>query len=215
MKRTIPLFITFASGLLMVVQYYVQRWNWIGDALAVWFQIITAFAYILGAVSMVVVNGKKIQRRSDGWIYNLVLLLALVTTLVAGFYPRPDGKLPTEEGSVFDWIFRFVYSPLSATTYSLLAFFIASAAFRAFKAKSLESTLLLVTALFVIFFRVPAGESLVGSLPVGEFIEQFIMGGFNTAGQRAVQLGASIGLISVSLKIILGVERSYLGGGDG
>lgn len=38
------------------------------------------------------------------------------------------------------------------------------------------------------------------------------MGGFNAAGQRAIMLGASVGLISVSLKILLGIERSYLGG---
>jgi hypothetical protein len=45
-------------------------------------------------------------------------------------------------------------------------------------------------------------------------VEEWIMGTFNTAGQRAIMLGASIGMISVSMKILLGVERSYLGGGE-
>ena len=212
MKRTVPLLITFVTGVLMIVQYYVESWKVVGETLGEWFQIIAAFGYILGAASLLVVNGKKIQRRAEGWGYNVALLVTLVLTLALGFYRDSPDRLPIDEGTAFNWVFRYVYTPLASTTYSLLAFFIASAAFRAFRAKSVESTLLLVTALIVIIFRVPAGEALVPGWDVGSFIDDIIMGGFNTAGQRAVLLGASIGLISVSLKIILGIERSYLGG---
>ncbi len=218
MRRQVPLFITFASGLVMMVQYYFATWNWLGDMLTEWFQIITAFAYILGAASLVVVNGRRIQRRSPGWIYNLVLLLSLAATLSLGLLVRKAGYTPIDEGMPFDWLFRFVFTPLSATTFALVAFFIASAAFRAFKAKSIEATLLLVTAFLVMLLRVPLGEQiwintpLVNHIDIGDLVDRVIMGGFNTAGQRAILLGASIGLISISLKIILGIERSYLGG---
>ena len=50
------------------------------------------------------------------------------------------------------------------------------------------------------------------SWDISWFIDKFIVGGFSDAGQRAIQIASAIGLISVSLKIILGVERSYLGG---
>ena len=212
MKRTVPLQICFWAGLTMVVQYYVESWRELGQILAEWCNIIAAFGFVLGAASLLVVNGKKIQRRASGWQYNAALLVALLATLGLGLLPRGQGHLPTDEGTAFNWVFQYVYTPLSSTTYSLLAFFIASAAFRAFRAKSVESTLLLVTALIVIVFRVPAGEALLPGVPVGQYVEDIIMGGFSTAGQRAVLLGASIGLISVSLKIILGIERSYLGG---
>ena len=81
----------------------------------------------------------------------------------------------------------------------------------------MESTLLLGSAFLVMIFRVPLGELLWSYVaPTGwditVFIEDIIMGGFNNAGQRAIQIASAIGLISVSLKIILGVERSYLGG---
>jgi hypothetical protein len=218
MRRQVPLFITFASGLVMIVQYYFATWNWLGDMLTEWFQIITAFAYILGAASLMMVNGRRIQRRSPGWIYNLVLLLSLALTLGLGLLVRKPGYTPIDEGMPFDWLFRFVFTPLSATTFSLVAFFIASAAFRAFKAKSIEATLLLVTAFLVMLLRVPLGEQiwihtpLLNHIDIGDLVDRVIMGGFNTAGQRAILLGASIGLISISLKIILGIERSYLGG---
>lgn len=229
MKRQLPLFITFVAGLMMMVQFFLPAWNQWGDRFLTWFNILAAVAYVLGAGSLFVVNGKIIQRRGRDWPYKAVLLLSLATTLVVGLFWRYSHEsglmgwmnpsvLPTDEGTWFDFMFQYIYTPLSATMFSLLAFFIASASFRAFRARSIESTLLLVTAFIVMIFRVPLGELLWYHLPVlgnyniGKLIEDFIMNGFNAAGQRAVLLGASIGLISVSLKIMLGIERSYLGG---
>lgn len=224
MKRQVPLLITFLSGLLLVVQYYVVPLNFIGKLMSGWFQAITAFAYVLAALSLFMVNGKRIRDRHPGWIYNLVLLLSLAGTLYIGLichfigrgYP---GNQPIAEGTAWSWMFEYIFTPLSATMYSLLAFFIASASFRAFKAKSIEATLLLGSAFLVMIFRVPLGELMWASIAPAEaegymtwFIDTFIMGAFSNAGQRAIQVAAAIGLISVSLKIILGIERSYLGG---
>lgn len=222
MKRQVPLAISFVCGVLMMVTYYVPRVEQWGEVMYQFFNIITVFAYVLGAGSLIVVNGRKIQRMAPGWGFNLVLILSLVATLylgigTGGWYP---GHRPDAEHTVFDWIFKYVFTPLSATMFSLLAFFIASASFRAFKAKSLEATLLLATAFVVMLFRVPLGELLWNALPffgqydIGKIVEEWIMGCFNAAGQRAILLGASIGLISVSLKILLGVERAYLGSAD-
>jgi hypothetical protein len=222
MRRQIPLFITFLSGILLIVQYYIYPLNFIGKTLAGWFQAITAFAYVLAAISLFAVNGKKIRDKAPDWIYNAVLLISLTGTLYIGLfidvfgfgYP---GYQPIDEGTYFDWMFQYIYNPLSATMFSLTAFFIASASYRAFKARSVESTLLLGSAFLVMIFRVPLGEAIwAATMPanwdITVFIEDIIMGGFNNAGQRAIQIASAIGLISVSLKIILGVERSYLGG---
>lgn len=222
MKRQIPLFITFITGLLLIVQYYIYPMNVVGKVLAGWFQAITAFAYVLAAISLFAVNGKKIRDKSPDWLYNLVLLVSLSATLFLGLFSHYlgfayPGYIPTDEGTAFDWMFKYIYNPLSATMFSLTAFFIASASFRAFKARSVESTLLLGSAFIVMLFRVPLGEfiwanTMPQSWDISWFIDTIIMGGFNNAGQRAIQIASAIGLISVSLKIILGVERSYLGG---
>ena len=68
LRRQIPLFITFLSGILLIVQYYIYPLNFIGKNLAGWFQAITAFAYVLAAISLFAVNGKKIRDKAPGWI---------------------------------------------------------------------------------------------------------------------------------------------------
>ncbi len=63
-------------------------------------------------------------------------------------------------GSFFNWMFRFIFTPLSATMFALLAFFVASASYRAFKIRNFEATLLLVSGIIIMLGRVPIGSSI-------------------------------------------------------
>jgi hypothetical protein len=126
-------------------------------------------------------------------------------------------KLPLEttfkrKRLAFKWIYDRVLTPLTATMFALLAFFIASAAFRAFRARNLEATILLVSACIVMLAQVPVGEQLPF---IGEYLAQFknwILNTPNAAAQRAIYIGAALGAISTGLRIVLGIERSHLGG---
>ena len=118
----------------------------------------------------------------------------------------------------FDYLFDNVYQHLSATMFALLAFFIASAAYRAFIGRTLESNLLLGAAVLVMLGNTTLGSNLTGWLPQSlnwlhlPNVSAFIMKFPNTAGQRAIMISAGLGIIGSSLRLILGIERSYLGG---
>ena len=58
--------------------------------------------------------------------------------------------------------------------------------------------------------RVPLGESL---LPGVGALADWVMTVPNTAAQRGILIGVSLGAIATSIKIIFGIERAYLGGG--
>lgn len=125
----------------------------------------------------------------------------------------------TAQGSPFWWIYEYALQPLMTTTFALLAFYVASAAYRAFRAKNLEATLLLGTAFLILLGRTSAGPALTSWLPDSlsflkmDSLVDFIMSVFNTAGNRAIMIGIALGTISMSLRVLLGIDRSYLGSG--
>ncbi len=120
---------------------------------------------------------------------------------------------------LFFWLFSYVLRPLDATMFSLLAFFIASAAFRAFRARNAEATLMLVAACLVMLGLTPPFVELwntsVPALPgFPTAVKDWILDTPNMASRRAILLGVGLGAIAQSFRIILGLERTYLGGTD-
>jgi hypothetical protein len=215
MKRTLPILITFVVGMIMVGEFFIPHWRYraLTGELLEWGIILSAGAFILGLVNLIQVHLPTIISRGTDWGYKLVLLGSLAVTLAIGFY---DGKERLDSGMEvsfsYKWIFDFVYVPLSATMFALLAFYIASAGFRAFRARNAEATLLLLAAALVMFASVPIGE---GMPIVGEYLvvlKDWILDVPNNAARRAIFIGAALGAISTGLRVILGLERSHLGG---
>jgi hypothetical protein len=122
--------------------------------------------------------------------------------------------------SAFGWIYEYALVPLTSTLFALLAFFVASAAFRAFRAKNTEAILLLVTAFIMLLGRTFAGVVLTGWLPdwLGglrlENLSVYVMQVFNTAGNRAIIIGIALGVAATSLRILLGIDRSWRGSSE-
>jgi hypothetical protein len=91
------------------------------------------------------------------------------------------------------------------------AFFIASASYRAFRARSIESGLLLVAAIFLIFLNAPIGGVIHPVLPqIGKMIWDLS----GATGMRAILIGIGIGTLAIGLRIIIGQEKTPLGGAD-
>ena len=228
MKRTIPLMIAAVTGFVVIASTfipYAQSW---GDRTMIWFDILASVAFILGGGNLLKMNLQKVSNRRPGWGFAAVTVIAFLITLVIGlgkFGQLPSEKFPDsswsgsylEEGSAIWWAYEYMYQPLQATMFSLLAFFIASAAFRAFRAKNTEATILLVTAFVVLLGRTYAGIFLTDWLPDDysglrlDRLTNTIMNTFNTAGNRAIMIGIAMGVVSTSLKVLLGIDRSYLG----
>ena len=57
------------------------------------------------------------------------------------------------------------------------------------------------------------GEVLLKDVHHGlpELINTYIMGGANLAVQRGIIIGAALGAAAMSLRIMLGIERTYMG----
>ncbi len=230
MKRLIPLIITFLAGVTVIVSEFIPHYPFglISGELEKWYLIIAGFAIILGQLSLFKVNLFKIRHKQRDWqfyVVTLVSFLVMVGFGIAwgtqnnpGIFGNGEGLVASMGAKPFDYLFSHIYQHLQATMFSLLAFFIASAAYRAFIARTLESSLLLGAAILVMLGNTSIGGALTSWLPESlsflhlPNISEFIMKYPNTAGQRAIMIGAGLGIIGSSLRIILGIERSYLGG---
>lgn len=115
----------------------------------------------------------------------------------------------TGDGPGFQWLFDNALVPLDSTMFALLAFFMASAAYRTFRARTPEATVLLIVAVIVMLGRVPVGEMIYHRMPQ---VSEWFMMWPTVAAKRGILFGVALGSIATSLRIILGIERSHLGG---
>jgi hypothetical protein len=227
-KRRVPLTLCLLVGVLFFFQYYVPH-PWSQKALTDfnnWILVATGFTFVLGLVSILRVHTAKIRRRGPGWAYSVVMFAGLLATFSLGMWSRGNTLDPvTDLRTPLGWIYTYVQYPLQATMFAVLGFYVASAAFRTFRLKSLEAGILMAAAMALIFGRVPLGEELWSRMmgyasakaPLHpqsmNSITEWILSVPSMAGKRGILLGISLGAIAMSLKVILGIERAYLGGG--
>ena len=223
MRRRIPIIITFVVGTALILAMFIPHapFSSLDENLSVYFDIIAVFAFILGGGNLLRVHLLKIQKKKVDWQYSIVTIVGFAFMLTIGFLKigGPPGLRGDflAEGTWFRFVFEAVFNPLQATMFSLLAFFVASAAYRAFRAKTKEATILLIAAFIILVGRTPIGHYFTFWMPKQlEFLEipnlaNWIMSWPNTAGQRAIMIGIALGVIATSLRIILGIERPYLG----
>jgi hypothetical protein len=203
--------IVLVGGVLMIIQYFVPHqvsqeiYNYYLD----WIVIVGSFALILGVGSLLRIHSHKVRRKAPNWPYSLAVIIPIyVVPIFALLVPSSFGG-GQEAPSVFHFSYVAIQVPIQSTMFSLLAFYIASAAFRAFRAKSALATVLLLAAVVVMMGQVPVGELLGSWFPkVGQWILRFP----NLAAKRAIEIGVGFGILATSLKIIFGVERNWLGG---
>ena len=229
MKRLVPLTIAIAAGFVLLIANFIPfAENW-GLTAQEWFNILAVGAMLLGGGNLIKLHLMKVSSKKQGWGYSVVTVTCFFVALVVGLLMlgvHPNPKYPEvawsgyylEEGAGLWWIYEHMVVPLTSTMFAMLAFYVATAAFRAFRAKNTEATLLLVTAGIVLLGRTYAGVWLFeGWLPESmqwlrfDNLTVWIMDVPNTAGTRAITIGIALGVVATSLRILLGVDRSYLG----
>ena len=167
-KRQIPILIVTLVGSITLFGWFIDQPNikeFVNDDATQWFDILASFAIILGALNLIKLQVQKVLYQKPGWIYSVIAILGFIFAIIAGFFVKGVddsvaqwGAHVTTEGTLFKWMFDYMFTPMSATMFSLLAFFVASASYRAFRIRNFEATLLLVAGIIIMIGRVPIGS---------------------------------------------------------
>ena len=214
MMNLLPVVLTAIVGILVILSFFIPHPIIAEPAqiLQDWAIVIVASGYVLGAANVYKINGEAAIKQQKDWIYKYVLLGSMTGMMVIGFF-FSGGTQFLNDGQPFKWAYDYLYVPMQATMFSLLAFFIASAAFRAFRIRTVDAALLAVAALVVMIGRVPVGNLITSGLP--EPIQLPTMANWllewpQNAAKRGIAIGAGLGVMATGLRIILGIERSHM-----
>lgn len=210
MKKEIPVAITLILAILYVAANYFTGVSFLETAknlLDQWYLIVAAWAVLVGSVNLTQIHGRKVSAKREGWFYSAWLIACLYGMMFFGIFVAKNASYP-------GWTFMYnqLIAPMNATVYSTIVFYIGSAAYRAFRVRSPEASVLLVTALIMMLGRVPLGRMLLGGNPALSQMADWILNVPNSAGMRGIQVGACLGGVATALRIALGIERGHLGG---
>ena len=176
-----------------------------------WKQVVLGCTFILGTWSLIRYHMMRIRRRQENWPYSYVTIIGLAVTVIsAGIWKTTRGPYP--------WLFNNVQVPMQSTMFSLLAFYVASASYRAFRARTMHATLLLVAGALVMLGRVPIGNYIQGHVFGVHIslvaISDWLLNVPNLAAKRGIMIGVGLGMTATAIKIVLGIEKTYLGRSD-
>jgi hypothetical protein len=210
MRREVPMILaTIAALYTFVWQVSHHAWNtrWLTHT-DLWRTFMMQTAILLGALNLSRLQINNIRRRREHWPFSVLCLVVLWGYMIFGMtaYGLFAGR--GNRHPIYLWLHDGVMVPAESTMFSLLAFFIASAAFRAFKIRSREATVLMVFAFIVMLARVPVGQVMWARMPA---LGTWIMGWPTTAAMRGMAIGIFLGVFTATLRVFLGLERRYLG----
>ena len=207
--------IIFSLGFFYATVYYIAAPGTIdlqavSDKLLAYLTAVLTAGFAVGVINIIRVHTINIKRRRATWKYSVLLIICLfgmaIFSVIASPYALDPNAIVIPASviafatPIWEFLYYKIFVNVNASIFSLLAFFIASAAYRAFKARTLESTLLLVAGLLVMLGQAPI-TALV--FPAFSAIREWILAFPNTAGQRGILIGLALGVLAFSVRRLI------------
>jgi len=218
MRRWIVTAFTLLGGIYFFVAFFLPEhilWgrhdlqlNYYNDKVSDAMLIMFYAAVGLGVINIFRVYGYQVVRRRKGWPNAAALILAMLVTAVAGFWSE-FGSRDTVKSFFQDFIFNGLYNNLGSAMFSLLAFYIAGAAYRSFRVQSFEAALMMLAALLVMIGQIPLGFYLWDHLPD---MRNWLMTQVSTPAFRGIYFGILIAYLITAIRMWLCLEKSEAGG---
>ena len=203
-NRQLQIIVMALAFLLVFVPYFVEvpALETASTKLITITAIVNAVTLVLALQSQVRRGLNIVQRRQTGWYFKAYMIITMVLMVVFAFFGRETGP--------YHWVMYAVVNPLSSVNYGILAFYMASTAARAFRARNTQAILLLTTGFIVLLYQAP----LTGAYaPWLEPIALYFGDTFGMAAGRMFLISVTVGAIVFGVRVLMGKETSVLGVG--
>lgn len=206
MKKQLPIYVVLIVGLFAMAIKFIDFGTWGKTAtteLDTWIQTSYIFAFLYGPINLIRLHAVNTQKRRPRWIYSAIFLALIAIT--TPLFLAMGLKHPFNA-----FIIDNITNQIDSAIYAMLGFYVCSAAYRSFKLKNVEATILLIAAIILMLGQAPIGERIIPGITK---VSQWVLDVPNSAGMRGIRIGASIGAFAASIRVILGLERSWTGSG--
>jgi len=195
--------------------------------------VITAFLLGLGIFSLLRIHVSRLAKKQKDWFFSALLLVSLLAMVIVGyidwrtFQNDTESKLQTMENWTTvnyakDLLFDGMLQNMDAVMFSMIAFFILSAAYRAFRIRSIEASVLMASALiamlnllglvdYAINSAIDAATggdptSILNNLRLSE-AARWVQSTMQVPAIRALEFGVGLGALAMGLRLWLGLEK--------
>jgi hypothetical protein len=209
LRRGLPLIIAVLFGILTFVSLLFTLPE-VSNIILGWAAFLAGMALFLGVVNLLAVHTNRFLRNrpfGGGNLYSGVLAISWVVVFGLGI---ADLFGWTNDG--MDQAFQWVQAPLEAALASLLAFFLILSGIRMLQGRrTFWTVLFFITAVLVILANaliispfLPGNINQL-ALQFRNIVQSLIV----TAGIRGILIGVALGIITLTVRILIGVERPY------
>lgn len=188
--------------------------------------ILTAFLLGLGIFSVLRIHARKVAKSEKDWQFSVVLLAFMTLMVIFGYWDWANRKSPSGgmldaqsnwawQNYTRDFLFDGLFQQMNAAMFSIIAFFILSAAYRAFRIRSIEATILLAAALIMMLslmgsvasFWDGAAGNVSQNLTLSE-ISKWLRDNVQNSSLRGIDFGIGIGALAMGLRLWLSLEKT-------
>jgi hypothetical protein len=217
-RRLLVMLVTLLAGVYFFIQFFLPndiiagggafQWGRYQKEVFDFVRVIFVMSFGLGIINILRVYGYQIVRRRPGWVNGAVLLAAMVVTLVAGLWSH-FGQSDAMKSLYNRFLFGGLMNNLSSAMFSLLAFYMASAAYRSFRVKSFEAALMMGAALVIMIGQIPLGYLVTEQAPQAR---NLTMTWISTPAFRGIAFGAMVAGLAMGVRMWLSLEKTSFGG---
>ena len=194
--------IAIASGLLVLLGYFVPALTSVTTILLNWAMILAGAATFLGIFNLISVHGDKIRRREKGSLYSALLLVSLLGTFFLTFILGPNHVS-------MQILMSGIILPAEAMLMGLLTITLLYAAIRLLRRRAdVMSLVFLVIAALALL---GAATLPFGNMPIFSPLRSWLTQTWAVGGARGILIGVALGTLTTGLRVLIGADRPYGG----